>query len=617
MLPDRLHAWVAEAVHAETADQPAYVGHDLRNLHLRARAQRTRVTPATAGSHRHGRQAGHRRPAPLAPRPAPRSPASAAPTTSIAARLERSQATLHHIERDLRAVTDMHQTWQQWEQATRDLRDRGRLAAQELSLRGIDPADVSPPAASRRACPRCERSPTRGAVRDPIRRRGLVPRAARTSGGRRPTSPNAASPSPPPTRSPATPPAAPGSGHCSSTTYAASATATPRSTPPDSPPDHAAASSSTASATGSSSRSSTRTTGPSASSAANPPATPTPTTPNTSTHRAPRSTTSRTCCSASTAHAIEQLARRRAADHRRRPDRPTRHPTRRHQTWCRSPPAASPSPTHTSTCSPGTRLWTGSSSPSTPTQPDRQPPSRPAACSSTAASHRRRSRSSPARPALDPADLLAAQSAAALADALHDPQHRETLLDLLVDQMTRPVRHRQPAASRPADQRARRLPGRQARRRHLPQPHHRPRRGHRPHPTAHQPHHRPHRHRRRPAQPLPTRPAHHGAMISSSNCPTCASTNPSSHCTASNMRTRSRQRPITTLESPDTSARGTGRVCQDLGVTDLLGLFLLGYFRPADRRPSKVISKAFSALFQRLDQRFCPVPFGSRLMIAR
>jgi hypothetical protein len=30
-----------------------------------------------------------------------------------------------------------------------------------------------------------------------------------------------------------------------------------------------------------------------------------------------------------------------------------------------------------------------------------------------------------------------------------------------------------------------------------------------------------------------------------------------------------------------------------------------------------VISKAFSALFQRLDHRFCPVPFGSRLMIAR
>jgi DNA primase len=38
-------------------------------------------------------------------------------------------------------------------------------------------------------------------------------------------------------------------------------------------------------------------------------------------------------------------------------------------------------------------------------------------------------------PGLDPADLLAAQGAAALANALHDPQHRETLLDLLVDQL--------------------------------------------------------------------------------------------------------------------------------------------------------------------------------------
>src|SRR4029453_6508004 len=38
ILPDRLHAWVAEAVHAETAQQPAYVGHESRSLSLRARA---------------------------------------------------------------------------------------------------------------------------------------------------------------------------------------------------------------------------------------------------------------------------------------------------------------------------------------------------------------------------------------------------------------------------------------------------------------------------------------------------------------------------------------------------------------------------------------------------
>jgi DNA primase catalytic core len=144
MLPDRLHAWVAETVHTETANQPAYVGHDLRSLHLAARAQRTRVHRlrqettaaasrlATAERRRWRRDqtaiAGLRR-----------------THHDVAARLERSQATLHHIERDLRDVTDMHQTWQEWEQATRDLRSRGRLAAQELSLRGIEPADVSPP----------------------------------------------------------------------------------------------------------------------------------------------------------------------------------------------------------------------------------------------------------------------------------------------------------------------------------------------------------------------------------------------------------------------------------------------------------------------------------------
>jgi Rhodopirellula transposase DDE domain len=44
---------------------------------------------------------------------------------------------------------------------------------------------------------------------------------------------------------------------------------------------------------------------------------------------------------------------------------------------------------------------------------------------------------------------------------------------------------------------------------------------------------------------------------------------------------------------------------------------LLFYLRPADSRPSKVISKAFRAAFQRLDQRCCPLPVGSRLMIAR
>jgi hypothetical protein len=143
MLPDRLHAWVAEAVHAETCEQPAYVGHDLRSLTLRARAQRTRVTrlrqETTAAT---GKLA-------IAERRRWRRNETAIASLrrthhDVAARLERSQATLRDIERDLRAVTEMHQTWQQWEQATRDLRSRGRLAAQELSLRGIEPADVSP-----------------------------------------------------------------------------------------------------------------------------------------------------------------------------------------------------------------------------------------------------------------------------------------------------------------------------------------------------------------------------------------------------------------------------------------------------------------------------------------
>jgi DNA primase catalytic core len=145
ILPDRLHTWVAEAVHAETAQQPAYVGHESRSLSLRARAQRTGVNhlrqEATAAAGKLG----------AAERRRWRRDETAIASLrrahdDVAARLERTQATLHEIERDLRAVTDMHQTWQEWEQQTRDLRSRGRLAAQELSLRGIEPADMSPPA---------------------------------------------------------------------------------------------------------------------------------------------------------------------------------------------------------------------------------------------------------------------------------------------------------------------------------------------------------------------------------------------------------------------------------------------------------------------------------------
>ncbi|HZE30884.1 MAG TPA: hypothetical protein VE198_05525, partial [Actinoallomurus sp.] len=56
------------------------------------------------------------------------------------------------------------------------------------------------------------------------------------------------------------------------------------------------------------------------------------------------------------------------------------------------------------------------------------------------------------------------------------------------------------------------------------------------------------------------------------------------------------------------------RVCPVFGVTRSRDV---GYFRPADRRPSKVMSKAFRAAFHRLVQRLRPLPVGSRLISAR
>lgn len=40
---------------------------------------------------------------------------------------------------------------------------------------------------------------------------------------------------------------------------------------------------------------------------------------------------------------------------------------------------------------------------------------------------------------------------------------------------------------------------------------------------------------------------------------------------------------------------------------------IFSYFRPADRRPSKVISKAFSAPCPRLDQRWRAAPYTSAM----
>ncbi len=53
-------------------------------------------------------------------------------------------------------------------------------------------------------------------------------------------------------------------------------------------------------------------------------------------------------------------------------------------------------------------------------------------------------------------------------------------------------------------------------------------------------------------------------------------------------------------------------VCQVNGVTSISFV----YFRPALRRPSKVMSKALRAAFHRLVHRLRPRPVGSRLMIA-
>ena len=143
MLPERLQGWVAEGLVAETREQPSYVGHDLRVFSLRARAQRTRVNRL-----RHEVTAAHGMLSAAQRRRWHRDEDAIASLDrthrQVTGRLERGQATLREIERDLRTVTDMHQGWQQWEESTRETRTRARLAAQELGLRGIDvSADVA------------------------------------------------------------------------------------------------------------------------------------------------------------------------------------------------------------------------------------------------------------------------------------------------------------------------------------------------------------------------------------------------------------------------------------------------------------------------------------------
>ena len=137
MLPERLEGWVAEGVAAETREQPSYVGHDLRVLSLRARAQRTRVNRLRQEvTTAHGLLSAARR------RRWHRDEDAITSLTrtheQVTGRLARGECTLQEIERDLRTVTDMHQAWQQWEEASRETRIRARLAAQELGLRGLE-----------------------------------------------------------------------------------------------------------------------------------------------------------------------------------------------------------------------------------------------------------------------------------------------------------------------------------------------------------------------------------------------------------------------------------------------------------------------------------------------
>jgi DNA primase catalytic core len=140
MLPERLHGWVTEGERAETRDQPTYVGHDLRALSLRSRAQRTRVnrlrheaTTATGMLNTAQRRRWRRDETAIA--------SLARTHEQIVGRLTRGESRLHDIERDLHTVTGMHQVWQEWEQASDEVRIRARLAAQELSLRGIEEHD--------------------------------------------------------------------------------------------------------------------------------------------------------------------------------------------------------------------------------------------------------------------------------------------------------------------------------------------------------------------------------------------------------------------------------------------------------------------------------------------
>lgn len=135
---DTLHAWVAAGQRAETVDQPAYVGHELRAISLRHRAQRSRANrlrqESTAAAGALSRASRHRW-----QRGSNEAIASLTRThNQLAGRLARAEATLHRVGLELREATRMHTAWQQWEDASRETRLKARLATQELGIRGID-----------------------------------------------------------------------------------------------------------------------------------------------------------------------------------------------------------------------------------------------------------------------------------------------------------------------------------------------------------------------------------------------------------------------------------------------------------------------------------------------
>jgi DNA primase catalytic core len=153
---DRLHAWVTDGLTAETVQQPDYVGHELRTLSLRARAQHSRVHRL-----RHEQATAARQLAAADRRRWRRDPATVVRLThahqQAADRLTRAETTLTGIQTQLRTVTGLHHTWQDWDTATRDTRTRARLAAQELALRSHH--YPTPPVAALRAAVSCPAGP--------------------------------------------------------------------------------------------------------------------------------------------------------------------------------------------------------------------------------------------------------------------------------------------------------------------------------------------------------------------------------------------------------------------------------------------------------------------------